>query len=330
MNCKKIIYFTIFLFLVISCKKSLTNEKLEINSYKHDSLIVLAEYEILKEDYEKGLDYYKEASNHINKMYALDLYNSLIASIYLEDWKESAIFSGKLIDKGANRSFFNQAIFKKFKTTPQWVDLEKNIIKSYTTFSKTSDQVMIDSLGLLQEIDQKEYCLIPTGRIDLSNAFDKTVFIDSLLNKLIKNRGYPNEEKVGLNIINDTFISPLPKFFPLLRHSYQANSNLIDLHLKNAVQNGYLKKNVLEKISGIDKMEYLVINCKVYKLKSLSIKGNMKSELYVKKILYNNRIKKDFIFYAPLSIINGKPQEMFGNEFEKMYEYICDYSNCIE
>jgi hypothetical protein len=50
---------------------------------------------------------------------------------------------------------------------------------------------MNDSLELLLDIDQQAHCLLSAKKIDLSNVFDKTVFLDTLLFRLLNNKGFP-------------------------------------------------------------------------------------------------------------------------------------------
>ena len=322
------VYIYIFFHLLFCCKNNSYSEKNNVLEYR--SLINYAEENILNGEYSVSLNFYKKAEKNINTMFAIDLNNALISSVKTEDWENAVYWSKKLIGKGITLIFFERDLFDKFKTTPEWSFFLRDYKSIRDRHLKGVDKVMIDSLKILKEIDQNHYCLIPSGKIELKEAFTRTVFIDSLLSKLITRRGFPSEKLVGTSKKSDTFISPLPSFFPLLRHSYQANSSLIEKHLKDAVASGYLKQEVFDRISGIDNMQYAVIDCNIYKPK-LSDPESTQENLIVKKIIYNNSNSHEgYIFYAPLSILKGVSKKSFGNHFDMTYSYIANYSGCKE
>ncbi len=322
---KTIIYFFI-LCLLFSCTSS-KNEKFDSKEY--NALISKAENELLNKNSFEAHKLYKKAFKKFPKMFSSDFNNALVTSIKNKYWDDAIIYSSELIKKGCDFSFFERDFFEEFKSVPQWNVLEEKYDELRYSHFNNIDKVLIDSLNILNDIDQNQYCLIPSGKIELKNAFSRTVFIDSLLSKLIDDRGFPSEELIGANVKGDTYISPLPSYFSLLRHSYQANSDLLQKRLQKAIVNGYLKEEVYNKISAIDNMRYIVIDCKIYKDK-FNNSDSLKDILFEKKIIYNNSIMDEgYILYAPLAILNETTKEDFGGgHFDAMYEYIADYSDC--
>lgn len=149
-------------------------------------------------------------------MLAFDMNNALSLAIKVKDWKQALIWSERLAKKRVGLRYFENKVFKAFHETKEWqqfvIDFE-----GYTTyFEKHSDMAMNDSLELLLDIDQQAYCLLAAKKIDLSNVFDKTVFLDSLLVCLLNNKGFPTEEKVGSLLYDDSLSSPIINFIHFL------------------------------------------------------------------------------------------------------------------
>lgn len=323
------IFFISIIILTQSCSGKITKKKAIVNVEKYNKFIDSAELNILNKKYVEALGYYFEAENNIGIPMAFDMNNALITTVHLEDWDNAIYWSKKIISKGINPSFFEKKIFNKLKSTNEWGKFNKEINIYYENFEKTKNKVLIDSLRILNKIDQQQYCLIPSGKIDLSDAFSKTVFIDSLLSRLIKNRGFPSEEKIGVSISNGNTIDPLPIFFSLLRHSYQSNSNLLENDYKNAVEKGLLSQEVYNNLFLMDKSNYLAIDCKIYKSKFISNKDEFQNNLLEKKILYTNMPSdSEFVFFAPLSIMKDSSEEVFGKDLDFLYSYLTDYTPC--
>lgn len=325
---KKIVLI-ILLFLIFGCSVNKKESVNVFNSIEYNDIITKAENEALDENYLEANKQYSKALNKFSQIFSFDLYNALVTSIKIKNWDSAEKYSYELIKRGCTADFFERPLFDNFKLTSQWENLENSYEILREVYLINLDNVLIDSLSILQEIDQNQYCLIPSGNIELKNAFTRTIFIDSLLVKLIKNHGYPSEKLIGANIKRDTSISPLPSFFPLLRHSYQANSKLLQNYLTSAVENGHLMQEVRNKISDIDNMKYIVVDCKIYKSRFIT-SNSYTDKLLEKKIRYNNEKKDlDYVFYAPLAILNNTNIENFsGEDFDSMYEFVTNFNGC--
>ncbi|WP_034057661.1 hypothetical protein [Lacinutrix jangbogonensis] len=216
----KVLVFVSLFINVFSCKKAI-NEGLKFEDY--DSTIFKAEKQLLSNEYDSASTYFNNAYSIRKNMLAFDMNNALNLAIKVKGWNQALVWSERLVKKGVELSYFEKKIFKSFHETKEWKQFVENYDKHTKYFKEHLDNEMIDSLEILLDIDQQAYCLLPSKKIDLSNVFDKTVFLDSLLFRLIKNKGFPNEDKIGALIYNDSLISPMIKFHALYRHSYQAN-----------------------------------------------------------------------------------------------------------
>ncbi|CAM1364322.1 hypothetical protein [Tenacibaculum xiamenense] len=330
MQFKNIIKFYLIL-LLCSCSKS--NKNIYTNNY--DNLIFKAENNILDKEYYKAENNFIEAFSD-GRYFSTDINNALITSLKTKNWEKALFYSSKLVERGVGLSFFEKEVFNEFKNTIQWGKFLQKVDVLHEVYLKNIDRELIDSIKILREIDQSKYCLIPSGRVELKDAFKKTIFLDSLLNKLFINRGFPSEKLIGVSLKGDTIINYKPSYYSLLWHSYQANSSLMEKHLKNAVVNGTLKQDLFKHISEVNKIEYVVIDCKIYK--SNFVENNSFQEEHIrkkieehtrKKIIYNNSNNKDgYIFHTPLAILKDLNINNLEGDSSEIFEYIIDYEKC--
>jgi hypothetical protein len=322
MSIKRALILLIIL-LIYSCAKN-ERLKVEFNLSEYDFLISKAENEILQGNFQNALLNYEKAEKNIAFMLSIDLNNALMCATKLKDWKKSIFWSKKFLMKGIKESFFSKVVFSDLRNSVEWNNFKHEISKIEMAFAKNKSQSMINTLDNLSLLDQEEYCLIPSGKTTLSNAFNKTEEINVQLDELIVEYGYPTEESIGVKMENDTTISPLPKYYGLIRHSRQANSNLINKHLQMAVKNGYLKKEILENVDDSNMFNFIQINCQIYEYK-YSGENLLKLNNKRVKIIYNNRNNDEgFILYAPIAELVGAKID----DFKNLYVFLDNYSGC--
>lgn len=314
--------YLFFILCIVSCKNNL-NKNVNVKGY--EGFILLAENSIINKDYIKANDFYLKAFKLNSYIFGIDAENALLTCIEKKNWKDASFWSEKLFLKGVRLNFFESSKYYEFKKTSEWKTLFKSFKNLNNKFLKNTNSKLIDSLSLLTELDQFQYCQIPTGKTNFKESSNKTVILDFLFNNLIKNKGFPTEEKVGLNIVNDTFISPLPKYYALLRHSYQSNLQTTDSTFKVAIKDLKFKKDVYYNISSSDEMTYVVINCKIYENKYFT------NEDLRRKIVFDN--KENYIgfkFFTNLALLPDTKIEDFdlnGNK-ENIYTYVTEYKKC--
>jgi len=234
-----------FIFLSFSsCKK----ERIyDIKKYNQE--IQNAENSIISFDYLLALKSYTNSLRYIDKPLGTDCYNALLVSIYSEKWDEAVSWSKILFDKGVKLDFFNSKNFLDFKDSSHWDDLVQQYQIHHKNFINTRDSSLIKTFKKLVVKDQETYCLIPVEEeYDTFDAFNETINFDKEIAILLKKNPFLVEEKIGLNITNDTILNFLPIYYPLIRHSFQANEvkTFLDI-IKDNVNKGYLKREVLEK-----------------------------------------------------------------------------------
>ena len=197
-------------------------------------------------------------------------------------------------------------------------------------FNNDRNELFSSELAKLMEVDQEQYCGIPLKRVTLKEAFSSTKHIDQHLLNLVNTYGFPTEELVGVKLINDTLIDTNPLYYVLFRHSYQANSKLIDEYLIEAVENGLLKRHILTDLHAVSSFPFLKIDCEIYSERNYEQKGKYIYDLeHLKRtVLFKNTSNNYFVFYAPLVILDGATKREFGNHFTEIFEFVCEAKNC--
>ncbi len=301
----------------------------------YNTLVELAERLIVEGKIEKAHNLYVKCNKKNGRMFAVDLNNALICAVRLKDWKTAFYWSKRLIYKGIPQSYFCRPIFKEFIRTQYGKVLCVNFSKYRKTFLGTQNKTLLKALEKLQKKDQEKYCLLPQGEVTSKELFNMTESIDLLLTELFDEYGFPAEELVGVNYIEETKkINPLPKFVTLYRHSFQSNSRLLEPYLKEAIKNGFLKENQYSIL--IDNLTscFVVINCKVYEVKQSNLEMENKRNVNRKKIIFSNDMENEdrlnYILYVPLDVF--EELEIKSNKIDSVFKgslrFVTNYLFC--
>lgn len=184
-----------------------------------------AEDYILQRQYGKAKELYDNLFKDNKYMFARDMHNALRCSTIARDYNSVLFWSKKLALKGVDLSYFDAKIFDVVKKQNQW----KLFLDEYSELNKTHKEglntTLINQLEELIEIDQKYYVKNSLGQIERSILTKTTEFVDGELIKLIKKEGFPTEEKIGVQMSADGMTIRRPKYFVLIAHSYQINSD---------------------------------------------------------------------------------------------------------
>lgn len=317
---KKDIFLLIFVFLSFSsCIQE--NEKIyDVKKYNQE--IQNAESSIISFDYTSALKNYNNSLKYVHKPLGTDCYNALLVSVYSEKWDEAVFWSKILFDKGVELDFFNSEIFKNFRESSHWDDLVQQYQIHHQNFVKTKDASLIKTFKELVVRDQETYCLIPVEEgYDTFDAFNETVDFDKEIAILLKKNPFLTEEKIGLNITNDTTLNFLPVYYPLIRHSFQANEmkSFLDV-IKDNVNEGYLKKEVLEKTTETPLSNPIIKIDTNFYIQNVEYSNNdtIKKEIERLKYLIQNSHRK-FILPLKLSELEFKSKqekESFLNDYK--------------
>jgi hypothetical protein len=183
-----------------------------------ESFIVNKRYAKAKEEYNKLLD-----NEHY--MFARDLHNAVHTAIIARDYEVAIKFCKKLALKGVSLKYYDAEIFKRLKDTKLWSSFLLKFTRLNELYNKGLNQSLKTKLTDLVAIDQKDYVRHSRGEFDRSKLNATTQRVDGELIKLIKQEGFPTEEKIGIEITNDTIINTMPDYYVLINHSHQVNSN---------------------------------------------------------------------------------------------------------
>lgn len=318
-------YLSLFLFVGTS-----TAQTSDSKAVQYENMIYQAENLITEENYPEAVKAYSKAYEVNNCMFAIDIENALIANIQIKDWGKSIFFAEKLMLKGVDISFFNSQRFKTLRETKEWKKFLKKHKKIRSEFQAGFNQALVDSLVVLMEYDQSEYSQLKSGKT-MDNMIEVTDNINARLTKLVNKYGYPSEEKIGVNIYNDTILSPFSAldFDVLFRHSDAVSSNtsrpdLLAPIAKKAIDDVLVRIDLYENFMAGSSFTFILVEDRIYENPNFAL-PNPKTDLLRKKIIFKNtKNQAGFNFYTPLAIIGGaelEEQEWFKAEHTFLVKY---------
>lgn len=287
---------------------------------------------IIEGKYEEALEIYSELIKANRYLNSSEINNALSCSISIKNWKKAIFYSKLLVRKGIPLQYFDNPKFDNLKRTKVWKNFHAKFSEFQAEFNSKKNQTLIEELGKLHESDQQAYCNIPIDNTLLDSAFVVTHSIDSSLVKLFQTHGFPTEEMVGVDFNSETkSLSILPKYSALYRHSYQANSKLIDTYLKTAIEKGYLPESMYEFMTGSKNFQFIEIDCKIYENIEISKKDSIKSDRLRKllKFTKTNLNRDMYLFYVPYAkwqkeTVKSIPEKVFL----KYYNYLGENADC--
>lgn len=246
-----------FRYIVVSFLISIANigycQNLDVPALAYNQAVSTAEIFVVNGLYDSAVITYQAAFD-LHDPIAFDLYNAFIAATETKDTIAAERFTMQLVDKGIGSNFFKKNNnFKRYHSHSNWVQwLQKSDSKKAKI--KFLNQELITRLGKISFSANKLY------RVWLNSIAEKTIsketdlerqmneqnnlLIDSLVN-VIDQFGYPSEERIGVNIINDTVILSEPIFSRIIQSGYSRPNGIgggtFDTILKNALDSGFIK-----------------------------------------------------------------------------------------
>src|SRR5690606_28639412 len=141
----------------------------------------------------------------------------------------------------------------------------------------------------------------------------------------------PSEEKIGVNVYNDTILSPFSAldFDVLFRHSDAVSSNtsrpdLLAPIAKKAIDDVLVRIDLYENFMAGSSFTFILVEDRIYENPNFAL-PNPKTDLLRKKIIFKNtKNQAGFNFYTPLAIIGGaelEEQEWFKAEHTFLVKY---------
>lgn len=203
-------------------------------------VIETAESFIVNNQYGKAKDEYVKLLKNGNYIFARDLHNALRTAILSRDYQTALLYSEKLVLKGIPLSYFDAEIFSKLKNTVYWKGFLMRYKELNHQYKKSTNQNLIAKLAELVAIDQKDYEKHARGELESANLFDTTVRVNDMLLELIRQEGFPTEEKIGVKMQNDSMPKFRAEYEVLIAHSHQADIPRLD-ELKNIIDENTVK-----------------------------------------------------------------------------------------
>lgn len=296
MSDRKIFIALLSIFCLLNC-----NHRTNLVSNDYESNVNQAELFLLDKKYSDALFFYKGSYAVNDYCLGVDCYNAMLCSLYVDDFDEFTFWAFELANKGINISFFQSKIFNELKENENWDSFAKNISVKNKHFVANHNDKLKKSLQYLVEQDQEQYCKLQYG-YDSSlaqNALNMTFRIDLEAKKLIEQYEDFSEEKIGLNIINDTILSRTPVFWALSRHNFQSEGEpFFENFLQTMYHKGLIRKDVIELTKHTPMSSNIVcINNRYYVDKNIP-KDEEFTRINIKKLKFiiNNQHLKFLIF----------------------------------
>ncbi|MFD2892012.1 hypothetical protein ACFS5J_08320 [Flavobacterium chuncheonense] len=231
-NEKKPAYKTLIANNVLLSKKE---EVKEVNYYTYTKE---AENYIIKRQYAKAKEQYLALHKKYPILFARDLHNAIRCAVFSRDYENAFYWAEKIAKKGVSINYFNAKVLVPLKRNKQWDSFSEKYDSIYNEFQNNKNTKLKQEIEKLVNEDQADYGL--ANRKGPKILFETTERVTDKLIALLKNEGYPSEEKIGVYTKNDTILIQSPEFQVLIRHAIQQNpknlddlKSLLDIAIKN-------------------------------------------------------------------------------------------------
>jgi len=328
-------------YTILKNNKEYYNFKIDYPSKKQkDSIakyykyINKAELRICDKQYEKALKKYITAFHFNKSPFPVDIYNTIITSIYLNDFDKAIYYSKELIKYGCTKKFFNQKVFSSLKKKKQFRTILMNDYDSLRNiyYENVNFALRNKVLDLYKQIDSLQNYRIYNKK-PLKNQKEINLNIAHILLKY----GYPDYKLLGVTINNDTIMRSVGGiFYNILGGVINKDNNSFLDFLKDQVYLGklkpkaymYLEEKKYEPLSRYEKYSVIMVKGYYYILdRSLWLGRIKKANKYRKKLFpfletYEESVKKS-IYYLKNSNLNKYLGIKSGkNKKEKRLKFI--------
>jgi hypothetical protein len=309
----------IFLFgiILISCNK---NKERVINVNSYYDIIHLAEIDISNNDYKNAETLYQSAFGSYDYMFAKDLNNAIRCSVLLSNWKNASFFAEKLMLKGVDLNYFEDSFFNNFRNTTDWVELSERFENINAVFKESYNEDFLSSISDLVKLDQSEYCEILENDNYNELKSNLTPKIDNSLSDLINKYGFPSEEKIGVNLIDNQTVDFTPIYKVLYIHSFQSGDNQLIDDSKKYRDSLLLDKRFISNVVDRSSFVQTSHNDSVYIDNQLTYDGKLKIEL--EKIKFNLKNSDGFILSNQGLVLSDFSDSISQSIFYKFHKPI--------
>ncbi len=222
------------------------------NVYLYHQYIVHAERLILKGDYADALNEYQSAFEKLDKPFATDLYNALVLSILLKRDSLTESVAMALAEKGVGENFYNRnSLFKQMAASEYWSKLLAKARVARSKFSRSNTKTsQVKQMSGLSNALYKKWSTSIRNHEQAESPLEREMnrqnrMLAGSLIDYMERYGYPSENEIGVDMINDTIISFEPLFSRLILSTYAQPNGLgstsMTLYLDRALDSGLIK-----------------------------------------------------------------------------------------
>ncbi|MFL9844682.1 hypothetical protein [Flavobacterium rhizosphaerae] len=340
-----------YIFIILLIVSIANNAYSQNNGKLYNQIINRSELLIIDHRYQEALKEYEQVFNDTGIAFTRDIYNALVCSAKLGDYKRVKKFSAQLAEKGVGAMFFSRNVFKNYYNRKDFKKIVNMAAKVHERF-KNNNLLYNDTLNEFVGLDQAY------NRIRLTRYADSFDLPDTLevlfwhntqnLLRFIKNNGFYTENKVGA-YVHDT----------ILGRSYSADIVFLhylemghDKDLINQIKDLYLNKlydceippghteQIIQLANNVfgdtGDYAYKIYQCGLYKMKGLpepqNISANREKYLldniddYGKKLAFVYSEPGEFAF-TPRIIGGSYIDEAFLKE---SYNFIAKIEGCAQ
>jgi hypothetical protein len=286
----------------------------DIDYYKYTQK---AEDYIIDNQFKKAKKAYNILLENSPFIFARDMHNAVRCNILSKDYKSAIKWCERLALKGVALNYFDAKIFNSLKKEPIWNEFIKLYPELNNKYKKGLNTNLIKGIKDLLDEDQLDYAV---SRKTSGILFQTTERVTTKLIDLLKTEGYPSEEKVGLEFINDTIFKSAPDFSVLVRHAHQQKPTNLKTLKKQLIK---FSSN-LEYDSVRNDLKLMIETCplQVYKGNLYILKGNKIDEKEVKRVVFRFNNKYRFITPATFVTIAVDDPNEDDSFVEKRFDFI--------
>lgn len=204
-----------------------------------------AENKIVDGDNSEALELYKKAFSLVRSPLGTDYHNALTIALMTQDTINALLYCKKLILKGCELSYFNDANFPKISSKGQFM---AQVRESYPTLHKLFENTIDTNLRaeVLNRFSRDQ---------SVNDSNRPLYFYDNIIwlkTKMLENK-FPNEDLIGIKLDNDQLDNPYVHSF-LIHWFDNHNSDTLNLVplLKKEINLGNLSPDFFASLKNIN------------------------------------------------------------------------------
>lgn len=295
----------------------------KLNDFDYYKITEKAEDYILDNNFKKAKKNYNILLENIPNIFARDMHNAVRCNILSKDYKSALKWCEKLVLKGIELNYFNAKIFDNLKKEMAWNAFIKKYPEHNKIYKDGLNTVLIKGIIDLLDDDQTVYVKNSIKRIERSELKETTDVVTEKFISLISKEGFPSEEKIGLQMVNDTTINRSPDYYVLIAHAHQLKTNRLN-DLKKIMLKSASKFEYDYQRSNLNSLIFQ--NClQIYKGNLYNSKGCNLDEKEVKRITFKFNNKYSFLImtnFVTIAHDDESNDEKFEKVFYKNYEFV--------